>query len=76
VRFKDDNGNADDVTWQVGSSATMNPGASIIGNVLAYAAITANPGVSVNGRLLAKTEGVTIIDSTISIPPTSVPMVP
>eukprot|EP00613_Pedinella_sp_CCMP2098_P030651 CAMPEP_0171734888 /NCGR_PEP_ID=MMETSP0991-20121206/31231_1 /TAXON_ID=483369 /ORGANISM="non described non described, Strain CCMP2098" /LENGTH=240 /DNA_ID=CAMNT_0012331051 /DNA_START=447 /DNA_END=1166 /DNA_ORIENTATION=+ len=33
------NSAVDQVTWQVGSSATMNSGAKVIGNVLAYASI-------------------------------------
>mmetsp|Transcript_62797 Transcript_62797/g.125892 ORF Transcript_62797/g.125892 Transcript_62797/m.125892 type:complete len:282 (+) Transcript_62797:523-1368(+) len=48
------------VTWQVGSSATMNSGAKVIGNVLAYASITTLDDVVVNGRLLAKNAAVTI----------------
>jgi hypothetical protein len=57
-------GNADRVTWQVGSSATIMGGAHVIGNILAYASITANSGARVNGRLLARTAAVTI-DSTV-----------
>jgi hypothetical protein len=55
-------GSHNHVTWQVGSSATLNTGASIIGNILAYASITARPDVKVNGRLLAR-NGAVAIDS-------------
>mmetsp|Transcript_67595 Transcript_67595/g.132563 ORF Transcript_67595/g.132563 Transcript_67595/m.132563 type:complete len:288 (-) Transcript_67595:234-1097(-) len=53
------------VTWQVGSSATMNSGAKVIGNVLAYASITTLDDVVVNGRLLAKNAAVTMIHTTV-----------
>ncbi|KAJ1405667.1 hypothetical protein B484DRAFT_436892, partial [Ochromonadaceae sp. CCMP2298] len=51
-------GNPDHVYWQVGAAATAT-GATVVGNVMAYAAITAT-GSSVEGRLLAVTAAVTI----------------
>mmetsp|Transcript_62796 Transcript_62796/g.125890 ORF Transcript_62796/g.125890 Transcript_62796/m.125890 type:complete len:282 (+) Transcript_62796:523-1368(+) len=59
------NSAVDQVTWQVGSSATMNSGAKVIGNVLAYASITTLDDVVVNGRLLAKNAAVTTQKTTI-----------
>eukprot|EP00613_Pedinella_sp_CCMP2098_P061754 CAMPEP_0171984400 /NCGR_PEP_ID=MMETSP0993-20121228/273806_1 /TAXON_ID=483369 /ORGANISM="non described non described, Strain CCMP2098" /LENGTH=293 /DNA_ID=CAMNT_0012637217 /DNA_START=462 /DNA_END=1343 /DNA_ORIENTATION=- len=54
------NSAVDQVTWQVGSSATIMGGAKVIGNVLAYASISTLDDVVVNGRLLAKNAAVTI----------------
>jgi hypothetical protein len=68
VVFLSDVGNAEYVYWQVGSAATLNPGAAIIGNILAYSAITASPGVTMKGRLLAMGAAVTIVSSEISTP--------
>mmetsp|Transcript_62795 Transcript_62795/g.125888 ORF Transcript_62795/g.125888 Transcript_62795/m.125888 type:complete len:290 (+) Transcript_62795:523-1392(+) len=54
------NSAVDQVTWQVGSSATIMGGAKVIGNVLAYASISTNQDAYVNGRLVAKNAAVTI----------------
>ncbi|KAJ1433839.1 hypothetical protein B484DRAFT_447009 [Ochromonadaceae sp. CCMP2298] len=66
-------GNPDRVYWQVGSSATAT-GATVVGNVMAYAAITAT-GSTVQGRLLARTAAVTLLSNTINLPyvPTAAP---
>jgi gliding motility-associated-like protein/uncharacterized repeat protein (TIGR01451 family) len=44
---------ANHVTWQVGSSATIGNGTSFAGNILALTSITMNTGSSIDGRLLA-----------------------
>jgi hypothetical protein len=58
---------ADNVTWAVGSSATLNGGTSFAGNVLAQASITVGGTVNVNGRLLAQVGAVTLIGDEISV---------
>jgi hypothetical protein len=61
-------GNADHVTWQVGSSATIMGRAKVIGNVLAYASITASGDARVEGRLLARSAAVTVVSDDIIKP--------
>ena len=61
-------GNANNVFWAVGSSATIGDGASFIGNIMAYASVSCNGGVTVNGRLLAINGAVTLINNQISFP--------
>ncbi len=51
---------AQNVFWQVGSSATLNGGTYFSGTIMAQASITANANVNVNGRLLARTGAVTL----------------
>jgi type VI secretion system secreted protein VgrG len=53
-------GNALNVFWQVGSSATLGTGTRFIGNILAYASITLNTGASLIGRALALNGAVTL----------------
>lgn len=61
------NGN---VFWQVGSSATLGTGTTMVGNVMTGASITMNTGATLNGRALARRAGaVTIGSSTINVPP-------
>ena len=61
-------GNSNNVFWAVGSSATIEDGASFIGNILSYATISCNAGVGVNGRLLSLNGAVTLINNKISFP--------
>lgn len=51
---------ADNVFWEVGSSATLGADTDFAGNVLAYSSITVNTGVTADGRLLAETGAVTL----------------
>lgn len=44
---------ANNITWQVGSSATIGNYTSFSGNILALTSITMNTGSSIDGRLLA-----------------------
>ncbi len=60
---------ADDVYWQVGSSATLGTDTSFIGTILADASITLNTGASLGGRALALTAAVTLDDNVITAPP-------
>lgn len=56
------------VFWQVGSSATLNPGAQFVGTVMANESITAQTGATITGRLLARTGAVTLDTNTIIAP--------
>jgi len=55
---------ADNVFWQVGSSATLGTFSIFKGNILAQASITATTGTVIEGRALAQTAAVTL-DSNI-----------
>lgn len=60
-------GNACNVYWQVGSSATINIGAQLKGNVLAQASISLLTGASISpGRALTQTAAVTLDTNAIS----------
>jgi hypothetical protein len=60
-------GNACNVYWQVGSSATINIGAHLKGNVLAQASISLLTGASISpGRALTQTAAVTLDTNAIS----------
>lgn len=61
-------GDACNLFWQVGSSATLGTTTAFQGNVLALASITATTGVTVSGRLLALTAAVTMDTNTVTIP--------
>ena len=68
-------GQACNVFWQVGSSATLNTATAFIGNILAKASISLSDAASISGRLLARTAAVTMINNhatavTCSIVPT------
>jgi hypothetical protein len=52
-------GQAVNVFWQVGSSATLGTGTRFIGNILAHDSITLNTGSSLIGRILALNGAVT-----------------
>ncbi len=56
--------------WQVSSSATLGPGTSFAGTILALASITVDSAITVNGRLLARNGTVTLINDTINRPST------
>jgi hypothetical protein len=56
------------VFWQVGSSATLNPGAQFVGTVMADESITAQTAATITGRLLARTGAVTLDTNTITAP--------
>jgi hypothetical protein len=61
---------ASDVFWQVGSSATLQGGASTFeGTILADTSITVDSGAVVVGGLLARTGTVTLTDSVQSAIP-------
>jgi hypothetical protein len=58
---------ATNVTWLVGSSATMGVDTIFAGNVIAYASITVNTNASVCGRLGARTAAITLDKNAIII---------
>ena len=60
-------GQACNVFWQVGSSATFGTATQMIGSVLALTSITANTGSSISGRTLAQTGAVTLDTNSVSV---------
>jgi hypothetical protein len=63
-----DGAQACNVTWQVGSSATLGDDSDFVGTLLADISISVNGGADVEGRLLAVNGAVTLISDTISRP--------
>ena len=55
------------VAWQVGSSATLGTGTSLLGNIIALTSITLNTGASVPGRLLARNGAVTLDNNQVTL---------
>ncbi|MCE5340027.1 MAG: DUF3494 domain-containing protein [Planctomycetaceae bacterium] len=60
--------NADNVYFQVGSSATLGTGTSFAGTIIASASDTLNTGAGVNGRVIALNGAVTLDNNVITIP--------
>jgi len=58
---------ADNVYWQVGSSATIGSGSVLNGNIIANTSITMNTGSSLTGRAIALNGAVTLDDSSVSM---------
>jgi hypothetical protein len=54
------------VFWQVGSSATLGTGTSLVGNIVALTSITLNTAAGVAGRVLARNGAVTLDDSNVT----------
>jgi hypothetical protein len=61
-------GQASNVFWQVGSSATFLSSSIFVGNVLALTSITLGTGATVDGRLLARGGTVALDGNTITAP--------
>jgi hypothetical protein len=59
-------GQACDVFWQVGSSATLGTTTTFVGNILALTDITLQTGASLSGRALAQTGTVTLASNSVS----------
>ena len=59
---------ADNIFWQVGSSATLGTGSTFNGNILAQASITVTTGAVLNGRALARTGAVTLDTNRVTSP--------
>lgn len=58
--------NNNNVTWQVGSSATVGTATSFVGNILANTSITFNAGANTTGSLYAHTGAVTLDTNNVS----------
>ena len=58
--------NNNNVTWQIGSSATLGSSTSFIGNILASASVTLNTGAVTTGGLYGNTGAVTMDTNTVS----------
>jgi hypothetical protein len=59
---------AQNVIWQVGSSATIGTTTAFFGSILALTSITVSTGATVNGRMLAQNGAVTLAANTITVP--------
>jgi len=66
-------GQAENVFWQVGSSATLAGPSLFVGNVLAFTSITMTSGATVDGGLLAINGVVTLDSDTIDITVDAIP---
>jgi len=60
-------GQACNVFWQVGSSATLGTTTTFVGNILALTSITMQTGASLSGRALAQTGTVTLASNAVSV---------
>lgn len=60
-------GQACNVFWQVGSSATLGTATSMVGNILALSSITLTTGTRLSGRALAQTGAVTLDTNSVSV---------
>jgi uncharacterized repeat protein (TIGR01451 family) len=67
-------GQAVNVFWQVGSSATLGTTTRFSGNILAYVSVTLNTGASLIGRALAL-HGAVTMDTEGSPPITNIPII-
>ena len=59
---------AKNVFWELGSSATLGPGSTFVGTIMAGTSITLGTGATVQGRVLAVTGAVTFADNTVTAP--------
>jgi len=60
---------AEDVFWQVGSSATLGTTTTFAGTIMAQASVSLGTGATLNGRALARTGAVTLLDNPVNVPP-------
>jgi hypothetical protein len=60
-------GQACNVFWQVGSSATLGTTTTFVGNILALTSITMQTGASLSGRALAQTGTATLASNAVSV---------
>ena len=60
-------GSALNVYWQVGSAATFNTSTVMVGNVIAYSAISFGTGATLHGRALARVGEVNMLSNVIEV---------
>jgi hypothetical protein len=60
---------AQDVFWQVGSSATLGTSTTFAGTIMAQASVSLDTGATLNGRALARTGAVTMLSNPVNVPP-------
>jgi hypothetical protein len=60
--------NANNIYWQVGSSATLGTTSMFSGNILAETSITLNTGAVLDGRALTQSAAVSLDAATITVP--------
>ena len=58
--------NNDNITWRIGSSATLGSSTSFLGNILASASVTLNTGAVTTGGLYGNTGAVSMDTNTVS----------
>jgi hypothetical protein len=66
VVFKDGVGDACNVFWEVGSSATLGTFTDFVGNIMAYASVGLDTGAILDGSALAENAAVTLDHNTIT----------
>jgi uncharacterized protein YdgA (DUF945 family) len=59
---------ANNIFWQIGSSATLGTNSVFKGTIMALASITVNTGANLEGRALARTAAVTLDTNAITAP--------
>ena len=59
---------AQNVFWQVGSSATLGTGTAFEGNIVALQSVTLATGASLSGRALARNGAVTLDTNAVNVP--------
>jgi hypothetical protein len=59
---------ADNIYWQVGTSATLGTNSIFKGNILAGASITLTTGATLEGRALTQIGAVTLDAATVTVP--------
>jgi len=59
---------AEDVFWQVGSSATLGTTTTFAGTIMAQASVSLDTGAILNGRALARTGAVTLLSNPVNVP--------
>ena len=67
--FLDGGATAQNVFWQVGSSATLGTSTIFEGTIMAQASISLDTNARLDGRALARTGAVTLLSNTVNVPP-------
>jgi hypothetical protein len=57
---------ASNITWQVGSSATLNSNCNVSGNIIALTTVSLGTGATVHGRALARNASVTLLANNVT----------